>query len=148
MRATTLIIDDFYPAPEAVRRAAMQLNYGKKEFKGHTYTGMSTEWLPELIEGYVGAAIGCPVDMKIQYFRLGTKDEQPTTHIHADGECATHACVWYLSEPPAGTIAGTGLYRHKELGIDRFPSKQWLQAKGLDEAEFSDGINIDGNDDT
>jgi hypothetical protein len=148
MRTTTLIVDDFYPAPEAVRRAAMHLNYGTKEFLGHKYTGMSTEWLPELIDGYVGAAIGCPIDLRIQYFRLGTKEEKPTTHIHADGDCATHACVWYLSEPPAGTVAGTGLYRHKKLGIDRMVTKEWMDAKGYDEQTFVDNLNADGNDDS
>lgn len=148
MRTTTLVVDDFYPAPEAVRRAAVHLKYTDKEYLGYRYTGMATEWSPELIEGYIGAAIGEPIDLKISYFRLGTKEEQPTTHIHADGDCATHACVWYLSEPPAGTIAGTGFYRHKEMGIDRMPSVEWLQAKGYDIPTFINTLNTDGNDDS
>lgn len=143
--------DNFYHAPKALSIVAKGLNYGEQEHAGHKYTGIGLGFEPEglwpLIRGVVGS-----IAPGISYFRLGTKEEKPTTYIHADGSCGTHAAVLYLSEPPDGVIAGTAFWKHKETGLTSAPTEAWIRANigDSDKAvrEFIEKLNADGNDES
>ncbi len=146
-----IIIDDFHPTPVAISKVAKGLNYGPQEWKGHTYNGIGLGYSPEGAYGYLGAIFGMPVKPKLEYFRLGTKTEQPTTYIHVDTICAKYAAVWYLSEPPAGIIAGTAFWRHKESGLSALPTREALAEilGGDDKVDpFVAQLNTDGNDES
>lgn len=147
---SNIIVDDFHPAPVAISKVAKTLNYGPQEWNGHTYNGIGLGYSPENAYGYLGAIFGVPVKPKLEYFRLGTKTEPTTTYIHADSICAKYAAVWYLSEPPEGIVAGTAFWRHKELGIDRLPSREEVVASvGEDGVDaYIARLNADGNDES
>lgn len=118
MKLSQTVVDDFYPAPEALKRVAQSLDYGPQEYEGRTYNGVGLGFEPEGMAGLLGNVIGGKVDIKLQYFRLGTKESQPTSYIHPDSSIAAFAAVLYLSEAPHGLQSGTAFWRHQKLGID------------------------------
>ncbi len=123
MKYTTLVIDDFYPAPEALKRVAQSLDYGPQEYEGHTYNGVGLGFEPEGISKMIGQAMGqSDIDIKLQYFRLGTAKDQPTSYIHPDSGIAYWAAVLYLSDAPHGVQAGTAFWTHRNESIEAMPS--------------------------
>lgn len=149
---TTVIYDDFYPAPIALQKVARSLDFGPQEYKGHTYTGIGRGYEPEKIWGYISVMLGKVVRPELEYFRLGTATEKPTTYIHADGICANSAAVLYLSEAPDGIQAGTAFWKHKETGLYAAPDEKWIRSNIGDSADavagFLSKINSDGNDES
>ncbi len=140
---SNITVDDFHPAPVAVAAMARSLTYEEKEWKGHKYKGIGLGYSPEGAYGLIGQIFGAAVKPKLEYFRLGTKADSATTYIHADSICAKYAAVWYLSEPPAGIVAGTAFWRHKELGITSPPSGDTPELDTL-----LARLNSDGNDES
>lgn len=134
MKLTQVTVDDFYPAPMAVRMAAKTLNYQTVEYQGHKYNGIGVGYVPERVDEYLSKVIGSPVELKENYFRLGTSLEMPTSYIHADNALARFACVWYLSDCPDSVVGGTAFWRNKELGITQTPTleevSKYSQFKG------------------
>jgi hypothetical protein len=153
MLITTLTVDSFYPAPEAVTRIAKGLSYEAREYDGHTYTGVGVGFNPEGMDKTIGDIFGGPpVDIKLEYFRLGTGTEKTTSYIHGDSAIASWAAVWYLSEAPGGTVAGTAFWRHRELDIDAMPNLKWVMEKFKDKPKpvdyFIEKIKAEGEDES
>lgn len=137
MSRPILIVDDFHPFPGLIREYALEARFSPVEYEGHTYEGIGVR--PVDMESVLADAVGFPVEIAMQFFRLGVKDDNLTVWIHADTICADHACVWYLT-PPELCRGGTAFWRHKALGWDRLPPGRIDQAT-------ADRINADGQTD-
>lgn len=113
---TQIQIDDFHPCGRAIAALARTLKYGPQEYEGRAYKGIGLGYSPELFYETLSIHLGRTIKPTLEYFRLGTKEDAATTYIHADSGCAKNAAVWYLSEPPAGVVAGTAFWRHRATG--------------------------------
>jgi len=117
MRVSTIIIDDFYADPMAVRNFALNQEFSVRgNFPGNRTKSFLTDDVKQAIEhnmqfagkitetfsnsGYTGS------------FQLATASDR--TWIHSDPH-NMWAGVCYLT-PDAPASAGTGLYRHKATG--------------------------------
>jgi hypothetical protein len=149
MNLSLLAVDGFHPAPMATATIAKTLSYETKEHDGHEYNGIglgyNVESADQLLATILGAG-GCKIDM--EYFRLGTKKEAPTSYIHADSGISSHAAVWYLSQAPDGMVAGTAFWRHKELGLESVPSLEWIEKNFGKVEDFAKKIREDGEDES
>lgn len=114
-----LVFDDFHPVAMPIAAFARSIEYGPKEWNGHTYKGIGLGYSPEMFYDILSLRLGWKVSPQMEYFRLGTNKDSATTHIHVDSSCARYAAVWYLSEAPKGITAGTAFWRHNETGLDR-----------------------------
>lgn len=135
-----LQIDDFHPCGRAIAALARTLKYGPQEYQGHTYKGIGLGYSPELFYETLSIHLGREIKPKLEYFRLGTKEDSATTYIHADSGCAKNAAVWYLSEPPEDVVAGTAFWKHRASGRD-----QLSDADRTDEALLA-SLDADGAD--
>lgn len=146
----TVVLDDFYPSPLALQRVARSLEYKTEIYEGHPYKGIGLGFSPEGIWQYISGPLGRPVIPAMEYFRLGSEDNEPTTYIHADSSISSKAAVLYLSEAPDAVIGGTAFWKHKETGLTHMPTDEWVRKNFGDSEEaikaFIDKINTEGND--
>jgi hypothetical protein len=147
VRTSLLVVDNFLKNPDAVRRRALACDFSPREYKGHVYNGISTDYVfsPWPL---VAKAVGFKVRPAISFFRLGLAGDTTTTFIHADTavDGAAWAGVLYLSAPDCKAFSGTAFWRHNKLGWDRLPSSATIEAqtgRAADEA-FFDSLNEDG----
>lgn len=139
---TQTIIDDFHPVAKAIALMARSLKYGPQEYEGHTYKGIGLGYSPEMFYDFLSVHLGRKVTPKLEYFRLGTKEDSATTYIHADNACAKLAAVWYLSEPPEGLVAGTAFWKHRASG------KETLTEADRTDANLLASLDADGGDES
>lgn len=139
---TQIQIDDFHPCAKAVAAMARTLKYGPQEHGGHVYKGIGLGYTPELFYETLSQRLGRQIVPAMEYFRLGTKEDTSTTYIHVDSGCGRHAAVWYLSEPPAGVVAGTAFWRHRETG------KDFVTTEDRQDVELLAKLNADGQDES
>jgi hypothetical protein len=126
MNITSVAVDNFHPAPDAITRLAKTLSYEEREHEGHKYKGIGVGYSPEGVAELISSILGRAV-IDMEYFRLGTSvGNEITNYIHADAGISQWAAVWYLSTPPIGVVAGTAFWRHKETGLEAVPDKAWL----------------------
>jgi hypothetical protein len=125
-----VVVDDFYPDPQAVRRAALRLDYtegeGPRTFPGRTSSGrieppqfdaVASQLVGERIEGLQRpGAYHC-------HFRITLADETGRYHAHVDPSGLAWVGVIYLSLPEH-CQGGTVFFRHRALGLDRTPHEQ------------------------
>ena len=122
MKTNLIITDDFYQDPDGVREFALNQPF---DVKGN-YPGQRTktfhDWLglKEGIQSIVKNAGGNITYYESEYtsnFQYTT--EKDSSWIHPD-----HTTMWagvcYLT-PNAPVDGGTGLFRHKETGLERPP---------------------------
>lgn len=109
-----LIRDDFLPAAEAVREAALRapfVDFSAQD--GEVYRRVCQTVVPYLQE-CIEAELG-PVEMFMQGYRLNFGGELPNAAIHSDVGWGTHAAVVYLCDGEGGTA----LWRHRATGAHR-----------------------------
>ena len=99
MKTSLIVIDEFLPNADMVRRSALKSDFGTREFQGAHYKGVGGTMQPYGIEERIGRALGKPVSIKLSFYRIGTPGHEPTTYIHADRNCAEMAGVLYLNPP-------------------------------------------------
>ena len=111
-----IVIDDFLPDFELVKRFISETKYGDYELGGKKYTGVGQVTLPvkALIEQRVG-----PIKIKHNHLRLGRRDTPLTHGIHTDRYGTAYGFVLCLSAPECSS--GTAFWTHKETGMDRLP---------------------------
>jgi hypothetical protein len=143
MTRSLVIADDFAPDFQAVRDGALSLDYCPREYKGAMYNGIGLGFDPGLKE-QIEDVMGCGIDPKLCFFRLGLEGDQTTTYIHADTICADWASVLYLN-PPDACAGGTSFWRHKELEWDSMPESVMQDGLLLD-ARLAEKLNREGND--
>lgn len=139
-----IIIDDFHPVAIPIAVMAKGIAYGPQEHEGHVYKGIGLGYVPELFYEILGNNLGRIITPNLHYFRLGTKEDSPTTYIHADSGCSKYAAVWYLTEAPDDVVAGTAFWKHKATGLEQISEQdraasnllQMLDADGADESKW------------
>lgn len=149
MQITSLSVDGFHPAPDAVTRIAKSLSYEVKEHDGHKYSGIGTGYQLESAASLLGSILGIvSVNIDMEYFRLGIVGESVTSFIHADSGISNFAAVLYLSESPKDVTAGTAFWKHKELGIETVPDLKWIEDHGMTVDSLVKKLQDDGNDES
>lgn len=139
---TQTIIDDFHPVAKPIALMARSLKYGPQEWEGHTYKGIGLGYSPEMFYEFLSIHLGRKITPKLEYFRLGTKEDSATTYIHADSGCAKNAAVWYISEAPDGVVAGTAFWKHLDTG------KHGLSVADRSDASLLASLDSDGADES
>jgi hypothetical protein len=122
MRVNSLIVDNFYTNVDDVRAFALSQDFGiTGNYPGNRTKSFADDTIKEHINSLIRPTAG-----EITYW---TTDEyngayQYTTQyerswIHAD-QTTTWAALVYLT-PDAPLSGGTGLFRHKETGLEMTP---------------------------
>lgn len=128
---TIMVIDNFYDQPEAVRDIALGMEYEVKgNYPGARTRSLATEEMKLKFENIIGRKITYWPDSYNGSFQYTTKDN--VSWIHRDQ--TDFSAVIYLT-PDAPLTAGTTLYRHRRLGIERTSTP-----------EEEKTLNADGND--
>jgi hypothetical protein len=118
-----------------VRHAVVRSKFGThKGPDGADYTGISLLPVPNWIKR-ISEVVGHPIVSRLSCFRVNLAKELPHSWVHSDGICAQYASVLYLNLPEQ-CAGGTAFWRHKELGMDRLPSKEALTSRGIDADAF------------
>ena len=151
MYQSLIVIDDFYPDPEAVREAA--LGYAYPEGSGpRTFPGRNSrqKHLPQGMDQAVSQVIGARVagdpnpETTHGKFRITLASDASRYLVHADPTLLDWVGVIYLNLPEQ-CRGGTAFFRHKGLGSDRTPmSQEELAAYGP--ASVGELLSQDGND--
>lgn len=108
---------------------------------GAMYTGISQYQVPHWYSR-IGELIGKTIVPRLSCFRLNLEGEVPHSWVHSDDICAKFASVLYLNLPEQ-CVGGTAFWKHNELDIDRLPSREELQEKGVDDAAFYSQMDRD-----
>jgi hypothetical protein len=159
---TKLIIDDFYPDPQAVRRFALSLGYmdaatarDQRYYRGaqsttvHPYSRTGMDLISEVLRRvtYWNAPHG---DFRLLRQRdPGDPRERPW--VHYDSVHTRYAAIVFLNLPEQ-CQGGTVFYRHKEFGCDRMPergsdvSREILSKAGITWDQLIEKIAHDGFD--
>jgi hypothetical protein len=142
METTLIIADDFSPAPSLLRQRARGSDFQTCEFQGAQYKGVGGKNQPVDMEARIGRLLGFPIKITLSFYRLGTPENEPTTYIHADRNCATWAGVLYLNEPEQ-CRGGTAFWRHKDSGRESL-------SELINSSAFTDfdQLNREGNDES
>ncbi len=124
MKVQTLIIDDFYKNPDEVRAFALA-----QEFSQHgNYPGQRTRpflaenvknSISDIIRPYAGEVTSWGDDSTGSFQYTTARDR---SWIHSD-DTTDWAAVLYLT-PNAPISAGTGIFKHKETGVNRWRSSE------------------------
>ena len=151
MYQSLIIVDDFYPNPDEIRKVALSSEYpeitGKRTFPGrnssksHVVPGLDRVMSHILSEPAVGAT-----DPKALhgFFRITHAGERGRFGVHVETTRMQWVGVIYLN-PPEQCQGGTSMYRHKGLGLDRTPlTEAELHAYGA--TSILDLLEKDGND--
>ncbi len=124
MKVQTIIIDDFYKNPDEVRAFALA-----QEFSQHgNYPGQRTRpFLAENVKNSISDIIRPYAGEVTSWGDNSTGSFQYTTArdrswIHSD-DTTDWAAVLYLT-PNAPISAGTGIFKHKETGVNRWRSSE------------------------
>lgn len=138
--ATLIVVDDFAPDVDAIRKRALELRYGPVEHDGHSYNGVGVGYDP-LIEQLIAQVMGFPVKIRIGFFRLGIASTKQTTFIHSDNGESEFAGVLYLNLPHQ-QHGGTAFWKHLSTDATEVPEdlpallRQQLVSEGLDEDKW------------
>ena len=135
-----IVVDGFYPDPDAVRRWG--LGHGYRNAARYSYPGwqstkaLATDALAAALAETVGTRIRIDGE-KFTFggFRLMTARSGRMTKVHADA-AADWAGLVYLM-PRASPACGTGFFRHRGTGAVAPPSDRDARRLGYsDAAEF------------
>lgn len=126
--------ENFAEDAEQVRRAVIAGPFTNEIGPdGALYTGISTYPMGAWVKR-IEQKIGKPIIPRLSCFRLNLAGELPHSWVHSDGICASYASVLYLN-PAEQCAGGTAFWKHIPLGINKLPSRQMLEAIGI-EADF------------
>lgn len=140
MNTDLIVVDDFYSNPRSVRDFALQQEYtdfgGRKAFLGReSRYPYFDRGMPAVFEELVGAKIFYTENHIFGKFRIANADESRRTKIHFDR--SSFAANIYLT-PDLGLSHGLGLYRHRQLGLDRVPGETQLRDLGFESLDDFD----------
>jgi len=131
MQTDLIITDNFYGNPDETRAWALQQDFGVRgNFPGQRTKPVSWPDLRTSIQDIVRHAGGEITEWDTEYtetFQYTTEND--SSWIHSDAS-TSWAGVCYLT-PNAPIGGGTGMFRHKETGIERPPR---MDDGSLDEA--------------
>ncbi len=129
MKVQTIIVDDFYKNPDEVRAFALA-----QEFSQHgNYPGQRTrpflaenvkKSISDIIRPYAGEITSWGDDSTGSFQYTTARDR---SWIHSD-DTTDWAAVLYLT-PNAPISAGTGIFKHKETGVNRWKSSEHTESE-------------------
>ena len=143
MLISPIVIDNFYVSPYEVREMALSQEFDVRgNYPGQRTIPFLSQSIFDIIQNAIRYAGGNILDWEMSPY---TGAFQYTTSwdrswIHAD-QTTSWAGVLYLT-PNAPLSSGTGLFRHKETGLDAAPKNQ----DGSYNIELLDKINKDAQD--
>lgn len=143
MLISPIVIDNFYVSPYEVREMALSQEFDVRgNYPGQRTVPFLSQSIFDIIQNAIRYAGGNILDWEMSPY---TGAFQYTTSwdrswIHAD-QTTSWAGVLYLT-PNAPLSSGTGLFRHKETGLDAAPKNQ----DGSYNIELLDKINKDAQD--
>ncbi len=151
MYQSLIVIDDFYPDPEEVRRTALGCEYpqisGPRTFPGrNSRQKFTSQGVDQAVSQVLGARVtGDPSpDATHGKFRITLAADKSRYLVHADPTLLDWVGVIYLNSP-AQCRGGTAFFRHKGLNSDRTPmSQEDLAAYGP--SSIAELLRQDGND--
>lgn len=130
-----LQFDDFAADAEAVREAVVRGQFSEETGPdGAKYTGISQYSVPHWFEA-IAARRKKQIAPRLSCFRLNLAGELPHSWVHSDDICAKYASVLYLNTPEQ-CAGGTAFWSHVNLKLDHLPSRENLEAVGLNAAGF------------
>ncbi len=151
MYQSLIVIDDFYPDPEAVRRTALGCEYaevtGARTFPGRNSRQKFTpKGMDQAVSQVIGARVAVDPDPDTTHgkFRITLAADASRYLVHADPTQLDWVGVIYLN-PPEQCRGGTAFFRHQGLNSDRTPtSQEELAAYGP--SSMAELLRQDGND--
>ena len=143
MEVSTIIIDNFYIDPYETRDYALSLEFDVQgNYPGNRTKSIFNQSVYDVIQNAVFNAGGnitrWDIDQYTGSFQYTTAKDR--SWIHAD-QTTTWAGVCYLT-PNAPLSAGTGLFRHKETGLESAPRK----SDGTYDYDLLNKVNMDSQD--
>lgn len=117
--ATLIVVDDFAPEVDAVRKRALELPYETMEHHGNKYAGVGYGYDPQ-IEQLIAQVVGFHVKIGFGFFRLGMTGTKQTGYIHSDNCESEFAGVWYLNLPHQ-KHGGTAFWKHRATQVSEAP---------------------------
>jgi len=120
------LIDNFLKDPMSLRQKALHAGYQDIVGpNGETYKRVSL--VPgRLVKARLSDALGVQLDVETAVLRCNWRGDAPNQSIHADSLYSNHAAVLYLS-PDDECRGGTALWRHRETGLDSWPTALTIQ---------------------
>ena len=118
MRNTLVVVDDFYPDPDAVLGRALRLEY--RQESGVNYPGLMAATFQDVVPIMKRfAQLLGGIDIKFQGtqggFRITTEADMVRRNSLVHLDSSDFSAVIHLSRQP---MEGTYFYRHRELGLD------------------------------
>lgn len=138
MQTSFLVVDDFHPNPDELRRRALLLDYPEQqgEFPGrNSLQRLEVPGLTEIVSNLVAEPLSAaPKPQSHAKCRLTMAADKGLGRVHID--VSYWSGILYLSKPE-DCQGGTDFFRHRATGIDRFPvTQEELAATGY--ASFED----------
>jgi hypothetical protein len=135
MNVNAICVDDFYNDVDEVRKMALGMEFGVRgNYPGQRTEPVFNQGVKDLINGIIRPYAGEITMWESEYtgsFQYTTQRDR--SWVHAD-QTTTWAGVLYLT-PDAPLSGGTGLFRHKETGLEMAPR---LADGSYDEATMSE----------
>lgn len=139
-----MVIDDFCPGFELVRRSAIDAGFdtwrpnqgevGSSVYEGMGFWGNHAPMVRSLMQA-VGAI--CPNTMYFRYTIPGME----RAYIHSDRESGAHTAICYLTEHEEDY--GTAFFTHKRTGLSSMPSFLDMQEMGILDEMKADMVSRD-----
>ena len=121
MNVNAICVDDFYNDVDEVRKMALGMEFGVRgNYPGQRTEPVFNQGVKDLINGIIRPYAGEITMWESEYtgsFQYTTQRDR--SWVHAD-QTTTWAGVLYLT-PDAPLSGGTGLFRHKETGLEMAP---------------------------
>jgi len=124
-----LIVDDFLPDPDSIRKTFTELEfYDMRGPDGEMYKRINVR-NPQEFNSLLEKAVGKPVVQDYSLVRLNYVGEPPNNAIHSDGGYSEYAAVLYMCKPE-DCKGGTAMWRHKQTGYTALPTEQEVRKVG------------------
>jgi hypothetical protein len=118
MQVNSICVDNFYNDVDEVRKMALSMDFGVRgNYPGQRTVPVKNESVKNLINNIIRPYAGEITMWESEYtgaFQYTTQRDR--SWVHAD-QTTTWAGVLYLT-PDAPLTGGTGLFRHKETGLE------------------------------
>ena len=132
MNVNAICVDDFYNDVDEVRKMALNMEFGVRgNYPGQRTVPVFNQSVKDIINNIIRPYSGEITRWNTEYtgaFQYTTQRDR--SWVHAD-QTTTWAGVIYLT-PNAPLSGGTGLFRHKETGLEVAPK--------LENGEYNDAI--------
>lgn len=141
MKHSLVVVDDFMPDPEAIRRDVLASVFKtEKGPDGFLYSGIS-RYRDERIFERLAAAMENQIVVRMAFWRLDLAGEIPHSFCHADDNIAHFAALLYINTPEQ-CHGGTAFWKHQN-GETEMPSDEWLRDRDIDVDAFKQQMNAD-----